>query len=77
MQFFVVNYQEDSEHAELLSASSQIIMTELRLMITLFETIETIESEEDYLNFLNSELYQASKLPYGWAHGRSEFCHQG
>ena len=59
------------EHAELLGASNQIIIDGIKIddysPEEYFETIETIESEEDYENFLNSELYQATpKLPYGW-----------
>jgi len=59
------------EHAELLDVSNQIIIDGIKIddysPEEYFETIETIESEEDYENFLNSDLYQATpKLPYGW-----------
>ena len=59
------------EHAELLGVSNQIIIDGIKIddysPEEYFETIETIESEEDYENFLNSDLYQATpKLPYGW-----------
>jgi len=59
------------EHAELLGASNQIIIDGIKIddysPEEYFETIETFESEEDYEDFLNSELYQATpKLPYGW-----------
>ena len=59
------------EHAELLGASNQIIIDGIKIddysPEEYFETIETIESDEDYENFLNSELYQVTpKLPYGW-----------